>query len=235
VLVVAGSLLLGTLSYDTSLVLVGLYMAVLGAGLGMLMQNLVLVVQNSIELKNLGVATSAITFFRSLGGTVGVSVLGSVLGTIIAQQIADGIPKLSPADQLTAVQTLGSGTIPHVASLPAAIRTLVESAYGSGVGDVFFYSVPLALVALVAVVFLPNAKLGSENAVQLKSKAGRLATGSPRTGAIAVDRQREVENAEDGLIDVAAAASGLTPVGLAHPTGSIDVVSPTVETSRARH
>ena len=206
VLTVLGTILLGTLTYETSLVLVGVYMAVLGAGLGMLMQNLVLVVQNSIEVKNLGVATSAVTFFRSLGGTVGVSVLGSVLGTIVSSQIKDGITALAPADQAAAAAALGSGTIPKISELPAAIAALVESAYGVGVGHVFMYSVPLAVVTLIAVIFLPNAKLGRQNAVQLKkAAAAKAAAGGPAAA--------EVESAEHAL---SAAATG--SVGLVDPS-----------------
>ena len=202
-LTVIGSLLLGTLRYDTNIVLVGVYMAVLGAGLGMLMQNLVLVVQNSIEVKNLGVATSSVTFFRSLGGTVGVSVLGSILGTLTATSIKDGIATLDPADQAEAIKVLGTGTIPHVSELSGAIRTVVESAYGSGVGHVFLYSAPLTLLTLIMVLLLPNKPLGTKNAVQLKNDAA---------GA-----------AEDRLIEGSAAAVALTPVGEVHPTGAIDL------------
>lgn len=209
-LTIAGSALLGTIAYDTNYVLVGAYMFLLGAGVGMLMQNLVLVVQNSIDVRNLGVATSAVTFFRSLGGTVGVSVLGSVLGTVVAQSITDGIPLLSPANQAEAVQTLGSGTIPRVAELPDAIRLLVESAYGSGVGLLFMYSVPLAVVTFIAVSFLPNRPLGTLNAVQLKK------TASDTT----VDENRELEDAEDALIGTTSATAALTPAGQAHPDGT---------------
>ncbi|MFT2690167.1 MDR family MFS transporter [Clavibacter zhangzhiyongii] len=209
VLIIAGTGLLSTLRYDTDFVLVGIYMFVLGAGLGMLMQNLVLVVQNAIEVKNLGVATSAVTFFRSLGGTVGVSVLGSILGTIIASEISAGIRGLAPADQAAAAQSLGSGVIPQVSQLTPAVRTVVESAYGVGIGDVFLYSVPLAIVSLIAVVFLPNAQLGSKNAVQLKSDTAA----DPRTA--------RREDAEDALIGASAGAVALTPAGEANPTGSI--------------
>ncbi|ANP71300.1 major facilitator transporter [Cryobacterium arcticum] len=231
VLVVAGLLLLGTLQYDTNLVLVGIFMAILGAGLGMLMQNLVLVVQNSIEVQNLGVATSAVTFFRSLGGTVGVSVLGSVLGTVVAQHIKDGIADLAPADQAVAVQTLGSGAIPHISDLPGAIRVVVESAYGSGVGTVFLLGVPLALITLLMVALMPNASLGTQNAISLAKAKAEI--DSSATPAVAPDSAavesledadlRELEDAEDILIEVGAASAGLTPVGLAHPTGSIRV------------
>ncbi|PPF28281.1 MFS transporter [Rathayibacter tritici] len=201
VLAVIGTSLLSTLRYDTDLVLVGVYMAVLGAGLGMLMQNLVLVVQNSIEVKNLGVATSAVTFFRSLGGTVGVSVLGSVLGTVIADRIATGIAGLTPADQVLAAQALGSGTIPQPATLPDAVRVVVESAYGIGVGTVFLFSIPLAIVTLIAVILLPNVSLGSKNAVQLAAE--------PATALRA---------AEDALIAAADGQAALRPVGQAERT-----------------
>jgi EmrB/QacA subfamily drug resistance transporter len=220
VFVVAGLLLLGTLQYDTNLILVGIYMFVLGAGLGMVMQNLVLVVQNSIEVKNLGVATSAVTFFRSLGGTIGVSVLGSVLGTVVAERIKDGIGGLAPADQAEAVKTLGSGVIPHVNDLPEAIRVVVESAYGSGVGTVFLLGVPLAVITLIMVSLMPNASLGTQNAIDLTRAQ---AAGPAATGSEAIDT-REVEDAEDMLIEVSAASAALTPVGRAHPTGTIPVI-----------
>ncbi|MHC2185808.1 EmrB/QacA subfamily drug resistance transporter [Rathayibacter agropyri] len=205
VLAVIGTFLLSTLRYDTDLVLVGVYMAVLGAGLGMLMQNLVLAVQNSIEVKNLGVATSAVTFFRSLGGTIGVSVLGSMLGTVIADRIRTGIAGLAPADQALAAQALGSGTIPQPATLPDAVRVVVESAYGIGVGDVFLYSIPLAIITLIAVILLPNVDLGSKNAVQLKAA-------------------HPLEDAEDALIATSDGQAGLRAVGQSRPTGAIDVL-----------
>jgi EmrB/QacA subfamily drug resistance transporter len=211
VLSVIGTALLSTLHYDTPFVLVAIYMFVLGAGLGMLMQNLVLVVQNSIEVRNLGVATSAVTFFRSLGGTVGVSVLGSILGTVVADGITDGIADLAPEQQAAAAQALGSGTIPQVNQLPEAIRVVVESAYGTGVGQVFFYSVPLAVITLIAVAFLPNARLGTLNAVQLKNEKGGAATESGSASELAV--------AEDALIDVSTASVALPPVGTSHPDG----------------
>lgn len=211
VLVLAGSLLLGSLRYDTSLVLVGIFMFILGTGVGMIMQNLVLVVQNTIEVSNLGVATSGVTFFRSLGGTVGVSVMGSVLGTVVAQQIESGVGKLSAADRLTAAQTLGDGTIPHVSLLPDALRVLVESAYGSGVGTVFLIGVPLAAITLVMVALLPNTPLGTMNGIDLAREK-------------ATAHSRLVEDAEDTLIEVSGASVALPPVGQAHPTGSIQVI-----------
>ena len=213
VLVIVGLLLLGSLTSTTSLLFVGVFMFVLGSGLGMLMQNLVLVVQNGVEVQDLGVATSAVTFFRSLGGTIGVSVLGSVLGTVVSQQITAGIGQLSPANQAAAAAALGSGTIPQIAALPDAIRVLVESAYGSGVGTVFLLGAPLAVITLIAVALLPNASLGTRTGI---ARAHAEAAGGAADGAAV----REIALVEDILIDAGAAASALPPVGLNDPTGA---------------
>jgi len=200
-------------------------MFVLGSGLGMLMQNLVLVVQNSIEVRHLGVATSSVTFFRSLGGTIGVSVLGSVLGSAVAQHITDGVVALSPADKMAAASALGSGTIPRVADLPAAVRTLVESAYGSGVGTVFLIGIPLAVITLVMVTLLPNATLGRKTGIARArdgAAAGSTAGHAGLTAAErAAERETEVEEMEDIMIEVSAASAGLAPAGLNNPTGVI--------------
>ncbi len=187
VLVLAGSLLLGSLRYDTSLVFVGVFMFILGAGVGMIMQNLVLVVQNTVEVTHLGVATSTVTFFRSLGGTVGVAVMGSVLGTVVAQYIRDGTGALSPANQAVAAETLGDGTIPQVSLLPAALRVVVESAYGIGVGNVFLLMVPLAVITLVTIALLPNIPLGTMTGIDRERFAAAGEAASPATGRILVD------------------------------------------------
>ena len=187
VLVLAGSLLLGSLRYDTSLVFVGVFMFILGAGVGMIMQNLVLVVQNTVEITHLGVATSTVTFFRSLGGTVGVAVMGSVLGTVVAQYIRDGTVALSPANQAVAAETLGDGTIPQVSLLPAALRVVVESAYGMGVGNVFLLMVPLAVITLVTIALLPNIPLGTMTGIDRERSAAAGQAASPATGRILID------------------------------------------------
>lgn len=216
VLMIAGSLLLSRLEYDTEFWYVGVSMFVLGAGVGMLMQHLVLIVQNTAEVRNLGVATSAVTFFRSLGGTVGVAVMGSILGTVVADRIRSGIGGLPPEQQLEAAQTLAGGAIPQVAALPEFLRVIVESAYGTGVATVFLAAVPLAIVTLVAVAFLPNVSLGTQNAVQRAKSEGEADAAPAPSASEAASHVREVEDAEDAAIDSAAASVALVPVGLAH-------------------
>ena len=211
VLVIAGQLLLGTLTSSTNLVLVGVYMFVLGAGLGSLMQNLVLVVQNAIDLKTLGVATSGITFFRSLGGTVGVSVLGSVLGTVVADQIRRGIGGLDPALQADATATVGSGTIPNLTELPTVLRILVESAYGSGAGTVFLLGAPLALITLVIVALLPNLPLGGKSAIARAHAEGLQRAADARARAEQADIYIDVSTASVRLSSATTGSGAIVP------------------------
>ncbi len=95
-LVTAGLGLLGTIRYDTAYWHVAVYMALLGLGLGMMMQNLVLCTQNQVAPRDLGAASSVVTFFRSLGGAVGVSALGAVMGSKVTDYVKDGLAELGP-------------------------------------------------------------------------------------------------------------------------------------------
>jgi hypothetical protein len=137
----------------------------MGSGVGMVMQNLVLVVQNSVNPRQLGVASASVAFFRSLGGTIGVSVMGAVLGTQVTQFVKDGLTSLGAAGA-QAAQGLSGGTIPDLSALPAPVRVIVESAYGHAIGDVFLLAVPLALVTVIAIAFLPARPLGTKTAIQ---------------------------------------------------------------------
>lgn len=166
VLLIAGIGLLGTVRYDTPYALLAVFMLVLGLGLGMVMQNLVLVTQNSLQPTQLGAGSAGIAFFRSLGGTVGVSALGAFLGPRIADLVKDGLAKLDPAILAKAGKALAGDRIPEVDTLPGPIRTVVESAYGQGIADVFLIAAPLAVVTLIFVCLLPNRPLGTKTAVE---------------------------------------------------------------------
>jgi EmrB/QacA subfamily drug resistance transporter len=163
-LLTVGLALMATIRYDTDITLVSIYLALMGLGLGMVMQNLVLVVQNSVDVRQIGAASSAVAFFRSLGGTLGVSILGAVLASQVAGHITEGIVKINaPASELKA---LASGTIPNVNELSKPVRVLVESAYGQAIGEIFLIAAPLALITLLCIIFLPNAELGTKTGVQ---------------------------------------------------------------------
>ncbi|ANF32353.1 multidrug MFS transporter [Leifsonia xyli] len=211
ILLTVGLYLMSTIAFDTNYVVVSVYMFILGAGVGMVMQNLVLIVQNTVQPEQLGAASSNVAFFRSLGGTIGVSVMGSVLGTTVVNLMSDRKDDLlaaaatSGAKGIAALKSLSSGQLPEVGTLPTGIRTIVESVYGQAVAGIFLIAVPLAIVTIIAILFLPNITLGSKTAIErMKEK---------ETGG-----ETPLESAEGNAIEVAEALIG------APGTGSITAV-----------
>ncbi|WP_345497088.1 MFS transporter [Nocardia callitridis] len=154
-LVTAGLGLLGTIRYDTPYWHVAIFMALMGLGIGMTMQNLVLCTQNQVPPSDLGAASSLVTFFRSLGGAIGVSALGAVMATRVQNHISEDIGRLGP----DAAKSLGGGGIPDVAALPGPVRTIVESAYGHGVADIFLIAAPIALLGFLLTLFIKEVAL----------------------------------------------------------------------------
>jgi EmrB/QacA subfamily drug resistance transporter len=159
-----GFALLGTVDADTGYLRLSVAMALVGVGFGATMQNLVLSVQNTVPIRQLGAATATVTFFRSLGGSIGVAVLGAVLGLRVKDSIASGLAHLGvPASALE-----GSGsTIPDVRSLPAPIARVVETSYGSAVGHIFLIAAPMMLLALLTILFIREVPLRDRPATEL--------------------------------------------------------------------
>ncbi|WP_425865033.1 MDR family MFS transporter [Arthrobacter sp. TWP1-1] len=206
VLQLVGLFMLGTIHFNTNFILVSLYMFILGAGLGMVMQNLVLIVQNAVTPKEIGVASSGIAFFRSLGGTIGVSVLGALMGTKVADLIGSKAAEMQSAlaalgEKGQAIgAALASGNIPAVHTLPDSVRVIIESAYGDAVAHVFFVAAPLSILTILAIVFLPNLELSNQTRDQrAKSDSEATSQGSP------------LEEAEHILVDVSEASVAVTP------------------------
>jgi len=154
--------LMGTLDERTSLVELGAFMVLVGAGVGMLMQNLVLVVQNAVAQHAIGAGSALIAFFRSMGGAIGVSVLGAVLATKASATIASGLAGAG-------VQTAGmdADRVPDVHELPAPVAAVVEHAYGVGVAEIFLLSAPLGLLALLAIALMREVPLGTRSGIDL--------------------------------------------------------------------
>ncbi|WP_279071908.1 MDR family MFS transporter [Microbacterium lacticum] len=189
VLLVAGSFLLSTIHYDTDFFLVSVYMFLLGAGVGMTMQNLVLVVQNQARPDQIGVASSGVTFFRSLGGTIGVSVMGAALSARVIDLVAErkdditaALMSLGDKAQYWADQ-LQSGALPRVADMPEALRVIFEDIYANGISHSFLIAVPFAVISLLAIVFLPNKPLTTMTTTErLQAGEADLATVSVPEG-----------------------------------------------------
>lgn len=204
-LVTAGLGMLGTIRYDTEYWHVAVYMFVMGLGIGMMMQNLVLATQNQVAPEDLGSASSVVTFFRSLGGAIGVSALGAVLGNRVTHYVKEGIADLGPEGAAFGHGGTGGGGIPDLDKLPEPLRLVMEAAYGHGVGDVFLYAAPAALVAFVVTLFIKE--------VALKSS---VTTDAPAEGSAAVEAAEVPVPAVVGAAGLASeGAAGVTSVDTA--------------------
>ncbi|MFC5660183.1 MFS transporter [Streptomyces nogalater] len=180
VLVTAGLMLLGGIRYDTDYWKMAVFMALLGLGIGMMMQNLVLATQNQVAPSDLGSASSTVTFFRSLGGAVGVSALGAVMSRRITHYVQDGVAALDPKSQAALAGGSGStDSIPDMDKLPAPIRTLMESAYGHGIADVFFIAGCLAAVAFLITLFIKEVPLKTKGALAQSADGDTPAQAAP--------------------------------------------------------
>ncbi|MET7938868.1 MFS transporter [Streptomyces sp. NPDC005302] len=206
-LVTAGLGLLGTIRYDTTYWHIAIFMALLGLGIGMMMQNLVLSTQNQVAPSDLGSASSTVTFFRSLGGAIGVSALGAVMAHRITDYAKDGLADLGPK-----YASLGSGSdssIPDMDKLPAPLRTVMESAYGHGIADVFLIAAGLALLAFLIVLFIKEVPLRTSGAL---AQAAADQPGAPATET-AVAESVEVPAAAERIPAQAVAATEAGPEG----------------------
>ncbi len=187
ILLIGGLGLAGSMDHTTDLWLTGLYTAVLGVGLGLLMQNLVLAVQNTVQAKDIGTASASVAFFRSVGGAIGVSVLGAILGNRVKELAVEGLA--SAGIQAPAGST---GASMDLKDMPAPIRDIMRAAYGDAIAEVFLISAIVGLVALVAILFIKERPLR-------------------RT----VDVRPDVEQAGDSAADAAVAAAGGAVAGAA--------------------
>jgi hypothetical protein len=115
-----------------------------------------------VATSDLGAASSTVTFFRSLGGAVGVSALGALLAHRVAAYTAAGL-----ADVGIVPSGGGAGAeLPNPATLPQPIRQIVQDAFGHGIGDVFLAATPFALLALLAVLFVKEVTLQTKSAIE---------------------------------------------------------------------
>ncbi|GAA3247309.1 MDR family MFS transporter [Pseudonocardia petroleophila] len=141
VLITTGLALLTTIDHTTPVPRIGVFLAVLGLGIGMSMQNLVLAVQNTVDVRDVGAASSLVAFLRSLGGTVGVTILGVVLDA-----------------RVTALSGTSSGLGGLATDSPAQAEA-VRAAYGDGLALVFGIAAVASLVTLVAVLLIREVPL----------------------------------------------------------------------------
>ncbi|WP_043244040.1 MULTISPECIES: MFS transporter [unclassified Streptomyces] len=201
-----GMYLLSRLEVDTPRLEYSVYMAVLGAGIGLIMPVLVLAVQNAVRPSDLGTATSANNYFRQIGGSVGAAIFGTLFADRLADSLADRLPTgghLPDAESITPQL---------VHAMPEALRTPYIEAYADAMPRIFLYLVPVLLLGLVLAFFLKETPLLSsaapspENtvvpAVPAQERAASYAAGVPVCGTVQHPDGTVVPRAALTLIDV---------------------------------
>ena len=161
--------IIGTLLVSVSLVLLSTmtpslpvwtlcsYLAVMGVGLGMTMQILILIVQNSFPISQVGTATASNNYFRQIGASLGSAVVGSLFVARLTQLLTDRMP----GGGNTAAGSSNSFTPAIVKELPAAVRGVIIGAYNDALTPVFLYMVPLILIAVVLLCFVKEKPLAT--------------------------------------------------------------------------
>jgi EmrB/QacA subfamily drug resistance transporter len=166
----------------------GLSMFVMGLGLGLTMQVLIVVVQNSVDRSDMGVATSSVAFFRQMGGAFGTALFGAILASRLSVHLADAL-RNAPAGATGSGQDLQavSNNVQLIKALPEPLHGLVTGAFSGALHDTFLSAVPLTLVALVVAFFLKEVPLTGRQAPPAEpgagggagSEAAAASTGSP--------------------------------------------------------
>jgi hypothetical protein len=172
--------LLSTMERGTGTLRESVYMLVLGAGVGLAMQVLTIVVQNTADYRDLGTATSGVTFFRALGSSFGTAIFGTLYTVGLA-------PGLNAALTATGVPSSAAGTPEALHLLPESQRSPIVDAYAGAIEHVFLWAMPVALLGLVISLFLREVPLRDS----LQSGAADLGEGFAAPAAPGSDEQLE--------------------------------------------
>ena len=162
-----GLFLMSRLNEHTSVLVASGYMVVLGAGIGLCMQVLTLIVQNTSSYRDLGVATSGVTFFRTLGSSFGAAVFGSLFANFLASRLPDAL-RASPG-----VNPAVTNTPKALHALPAAQIQPIVHAYAESLERVFLWAIPVALAGFLLALALKEVPLRGT----AKASAGDLGDG----------------------------------------------------------
>jgi EmrB/QacA subfamily drug resistance transporter len=175
--IAVGLFLLSTMGVGTSRWLSSGYMVILGLGIGMIIQIMVLAVQNSVPHSDLGTATATETFTRSMGGAFGVAVFGAILTNRLVYNLDRLLPGVAQRMDLAAI----TGSPAAIRALPAATQTAVIQALANSIHIVFLAAVPLALLAFVVTWFLPEKPLRQTAHIGVEGVGEELLVGLAQT------------------------------------------------------
>lgn len=165
---ISGAILVGAalfafsrLQIDTAYWIIALIMFFFGAGLGLTMQVVVTAVQNSVDRKHIGVATASVTFFRSMGGAIGVALFGAILNTRLAHHLAEVVPAAAQSQLGAASASINDVTA--IQGLPEPVKTWVLTAFTQSMDDVFLVAVPFMAVALIIALTMREKELAGRH------------------------------------------------------------------------
>lgn len=167
VMITVGVLSLTRLAIDTPYWQLAIAMVLIGWGLGASMQPLVIAVQNSVEFKDMGIATSANTFFRSLGSVVGTAFFGAVLTEKLHDHLTDQFARLATTNPEllqgfdASKMAAFSNNTEAVATLPGPLKMAVLQAFVDTFHNVFLFAAPVTALAFVFALFIPHQQLRS--------------------------------------------------------------------------
>ncbi|WP_231595506.1 MDR family MFS transporter [Salinibacterium sp. SWN1162] len=190
VLLLAGLTGLGTVTHDTPYWTVSIYMVLMGIGIGGLVQNVVLAVQNTVDVKDVGSVSAAVAFFRSLGGAVGVTILGAVLTNHVSSNIVDDLAEIGVDPSAL---SNGSGeTSLDITGLPEVIQTAFHHAYADAFGSVFMIAAFVTATSVIAIAVARGSML--RTTIGMTPTAEADATGE--TADVEAELAAETENDE---------------------------------------
>ncbi|MEU8208114.1 MDR family MFS transporter [Micromonospora sp. NPDC049044] len=205
VTLLVGMFLFTRLEVSTSLWVAFGFMVVIGVGLGLCMQSLILAVQNAVSIRDLGAGTSSATFFRSLGGSFGVAILGTVLSSRLASGLGDRLPGAIaqlPPQERAAVAASGGTNISindpaTILALPGPVRAAIQGAFVDALDMVFLTAGLIAIVAVVVTLTLPNTQLRGAGPQGATGGADPLGGEAPAPGGKPLTRESKEEAAAD--------------------------------------
>ncbi|WP_328533049.1 MFS transporter [Micromonospora zamorensis] len=205
VTLLVGMFLFTQLEVATSLWVAFGFMVVIGVGLGLCMQSLILAVQNAVSVRDLGAGTSSATFFRSLGGSFGVAILGTVLSSRLASGLSDRLPgaiaQLPPQEQAAVAASGGTNISINdpatILALPGPVRAAIQGAFVDALDMVFLTAGLIAIVAVVVTLTLPNTQLRGAGPQGATGGADPLGGEAPAPGGKPLTRESKEEAAAD--------------------------------------
>ncbi|MEU8084515.1 MDR family MFS transporter [Micromonospora sp. NPDC049101] len=205
VTLLVGMFLFTQLEVGTSLWVAFGYMVVIGIGLGLCMQSLILAVQNAVSVRDLGAGTSSATFFRSLGGSFGVAILGTVLSSRLTSGLGDRLPgaiaQLPPQEQAAVAASGGTNISINdpatILALPGPVRAAIQGAFVDALDMVFLTAGLIAIVAVVVTLTLPNTQLRGAGPQGATGGADPLGGEAPAPGGKPLTRESKEEAAAD--------------------------------------